>query len=373
MGQTSPLLTPATQQLTEQKSAVASGAGTATFTFDSPPSGFVKSGTLQCLAAPTGAVFLATIGATQWGDWAGNSVAGPVQATANEQLVVTATGLTAGTTYLMSWIGSLDQEGFGQPEWPDPNSSVIAAAIAATLSTQGVVDTLGSNTNLTIPATGSNVALVTNFTALHAYSGVVVSILGTAAQAGALVSCQVVTIHPPIGQAIAWTGQVIPMVPDPLSLGSGTVATFLFPVGIAAGDSVTVELSSSVLLTPVIGQAFGITATPAVQVTLPAGLPLDTYQVGGSKQVQHTFAGAGNFTVLAAPPAGFVYRLHRLTCSAQSVILGGVTTAFTYGIASSTVPDNMMGAIANEALQFIVTAVTNGNLSYDLIPVQTLQ
>ena len=155
MGQASPRLSPGTQQLTEQKSAVASGSGTATFTFDSPPSGFVKSGTLQCLGAPATGVFVAMIGATQWGDWAGNSVGGPVQATQNEQLVVTATGLTPGATFLMSWIGSLDQEGYGQPEWPDPNTSVLESAILGSIVSQAGAPTAVFGPSLVSAPAGS--------------------------------------------------------------------------------------------------------------------------------------------------------------------------------------------------------------------------
>ncbi len=130
MGQAQELLTPQSQQLNVPTSAVASATGTATFLFQSPPTGLVWTGTLTCAGAPPTAVFLATIGATSWGDWGGNSVYGPVQAFANQQLLITVTGLTANEPFEIVWAGSSDAEGSVQPIWPDTNTSAITAALA---------------------------------------------------------------------------------------------------------------------------------------------------------------------------------------------------------------------------------------------------
>jgi hypothetical protein len=131
MGQAQEPLTPQTQQLNVPTSAVASGTGTATFTFQAPPQGVTWTGTLTCAGAPGTSTFLATIGATSWGDWAGNSVYGPVQALANEQLVVTASGLTPSASYELVWAGSSDAAQSVQPVWPDTNTSALFASITA--------------------------------------------------------------------------------------------------------------------------------------------------------------------------------------------------------------------------------------------------
>src|SRR5208282_254935 len=130
VGQAQGLLTPQSQQLNVPTSAIASASGTATFMFQSPPPGLVWTGTLTCAGAPPTAVFLATIGATSWGDWAGNSVYGPVQAFANQQLVITVTGLTANQSFEIVWAGSSDAQSSVQPIWPDTNTSAITAALA---------------------------------------------------------------------------------------------------------------------------------------------------------------------------------------------------------------------------------------------------
>jgi len=108
--------------------AVAQADGTATFKFQSPPEGLTWTGTMTCAGAPLGAVFAAVIGAVSWGDWAGNSVYGPVQALANQQLIITATGLVPGTSYEIVWAGSSDDSRNVQPVWPDANDSAIVAS-----------------------------------------------------------------------------------------------------------------------------------------------------------------------------------------------------------------------------------------------------
>lgn len=125
-------VSPAAQQLNQDTSAVATGNGTATFTFPSPPTSSWWSGSLFCAAAPVGAIFTAAIGATPWGEWAGNSVYGPVQCTDNQQLTVTATGLVPGSSYILSWRGSSDDSRTVQPLFPSANSTALTAQINVT-------------------------------------------------------------------------------------------------------------------------------------------------------------------------------------------------------------------------------------------------
>ena len=129
MGQASAPLSPSTQQLNQSVSAVSDVNGNATFTFQNPPQGLTWTGTLTCGGAPNTAVFTANIGATDWGDWAGDSVYGPVQAQSMQQLVVTVVNLTPSTTYDLEWNGSSDPSSLVQPVWPDSNISALVTVI----------------------------------------------------------------------------------------------------------------------------------------------------------------------------------------------------------------------------------------------------
>ena len=158
MGATSHPLARESQPLLLNVAAVASSSGTATFTFQIPPQGFTWTGTLSCAAAPIGAVFLATIGGTSWGDWGGNSVFGPIQSTAQQQLVVTTTGLVAGSTYLLNWVGSSDPSELVAGMWPDTNSTALQAQVTITPTatiffnnTATYASTAVSYTHLTLP------------------------------------------------------------------------------------------------------------------------------------------------------------------------------------------------------------------------------
>ena len=129
MGQASAPLSPSTQQLNQSVSAISDINGNATFTFQNPPQGLTWTGTLTCGGAPNTAVFTANIGATDWGDWAGDSVYGPVQAQSMQQLVVTVVNLTPSTTYDLEWNGSSDPSALVQPVWPDSNISALVTVI----------------------------------------------------------------------------------------------------------------------------------------------------------------------------------------------------------------------------------------------------
>jgi hypothetical protein len=123
MGQTSAPLSPNSMQLNELSNSISDATGAGTFYFKNVPQGSTWTGTLSCTAAPPTAIFVANIGATPAGDWAGDSVFGPVQAFGSQQLIVTAQGLSPNTDYLMTWIGSADPAGLPGPVWPDSNSS----------------------------------------------------------------------------------------------------------------------------------------------------------------------------------------------------------------------------------------------------------
>ena len=120
------LLSGGSQQLSKTTSVQGTGTDDS-FTFEFPPTGLIWTGTLSCPTAPPGSIFQAVIGGTSWGEWGGNSVFGPVQALSAQQLVVTAQGLTAGVTYVLTWIGSSDPTNVVQPIYPSANSTALVA------------------------------------------------------------------------------------------------------------------------------------------------------------------------------------------------------------------------------------------------------
>lgn len=130
------------QQLTQATSLVATGTTSDVFTFPNPPTGLTWTGTLSVAPAqvtastPTAALFTATIGATNWGEWGGNSVFGPVQVQANQQLKVNCSGLVAGVSYLCTLVGSSDQSNMVQPIYPAANSTALVAQIAGLAPSQ---------------------------------------------------------------------------------------------------------------------------------------------------------------------------------------------------------------------------------------------
>jgi hypothetical protein len=66
---------------------------------------------------------VAFVGGSQWCSWAGSAIGGPVQALPGEQVIITATGLTAGTTYVLQWIGRSDSLSETEPSYPDTNAA----------------------------------------------------------------------------------------------------------------------------------------------------------------------------------------------------------------------------------------------------------
>ena len=157
MGATDTPNTRLTQKLNHCVSvAVSASATSAVFTFPSPAPGYVWTGTINCAGAPYNAIFTATIGNVSWGNWAGNSVYGPVQAEGGEQLVITMTltaALATAQTFEMCWLGSVDESGMVAPIWPDANSSSqqtqLVGAISANITGGSLtsVGTVGTITN----------------------------------------------------------------------------------------------------------------------------------------------------------------------------------------------------------------------------------
>lgn len=162
-------------------------------------------------------------------------------------------------------------------------------------------------------------------------------------------------------------GTVTALQGDPPWAVDGTVTADQGTPGSAA-DSWPVKVTDG---TNVLG-------TPAHPLTVEnaSGLPLDTYQVGGSLKVNASIGG-GTADLLAAPATGFCYRIHTVGCIAGTAFtfLDGATGIIAFVPASSAQPTLPLGGqIVLGALE-----VTNAGAAatcfatYDIIPVQTLQ
>jgi hypothetical protein len=344
MGQAQNPVSPTTQQLNAPTSTTATAIGTATFTFQSPPTGLTWTGTLSCAGAPASAIFIATVGATPWGDWAGNSVYGPVQCLSNQQLVVTATGLTPFTSYEMVWSGSSDAEGMVQPIWPDTNVSAqsvqfsagtsllsVAAAVSGTAYSFQVPVTVRTLNLLIIPKDATNLptnVFVGNFTGAPAGVPVFYNEIPYLFQHDPLASVVVVPIAPFFLSNLATTAAEI--IVTGTSVGGYSVQVFgdtaqypesIFYNGVpttatqvlAAGGSVTVLNGPARLL------ALDVTASGGASVSL---------QVAGNGLLN---APSGGYSPLTLPP-------NTLLAKGQSVVLIQSGAGATLGAALYAYP-----------------------------------
>lgn len=236
-------------------------------------------------------------------------------------------------------------------------AAAITAAITGALSTQGLVDGLYISSISLTAGTPTPIVL----TALHTYTSVVVDVEAPSIPAGTAVTVFV------SGEGVFTSlTQVL----------SGSGLCFILPAAIPAGAGFLVEITANATTTAAVSvQGSGTQLTQ--QVYAPPGNPLATYQVGGALLKQAIIAASSNGVVLAAPPAGMVYRLHRLRSnSASAMSLFGSTTGFQYAICPTlATPDNLFGQLVNEGLTATnsAAAVQSAYLTYDLIPAPTLQ
>jgi len=386
MGASSNPISPTTQKLEKGVAAKASATGAATFTFSTPPAGLSWTGTLNCSDAPTAAVFEANVAATSWGSWGGNSVFGPVQllGQGSEQLVVTATGLTANQTYEVWLIGSSDQTNNVAPIWPEATSSALTAQISGAVTVTNTVPTTVTNT------VGTTVSgqVVTNgqSSQIFASGGTTItaagSIIYSAVSPGNFTSFVVVfgsTISPTtryalnVSAANADTGQAVALKSSnaPVGYYAGTYGSaplennqFYFPISVAAGQTLTITARCTPNLTDSF-QLIGYTNYPSVMVQPTPNTMLPVRDGGGLlgaviNPVGGMVSGTG-YTLIAAAPAGFCHRLWRFGATVQfGSPTGSLQIADTVQIANMDYPLANPTATANGGSIDLGGALTYG-------------
>lgn len=113
--------------------AVSNSTGGATFTLQTTEQGYVYEGSVQIPNAPSGALFVAKVLGTFWGQWAGPTNFGPVQTWGGEYLQVVATGLTPNTSFTMTFTGVEKDEESAVPIPPAAPMSVVSVETATLL------------------------------------------------------------------------------------------------------------------------------------------------------------------------------------------------------------------------------------------------
>lgn len=251
-------------------------------------------------------------------------------------------------------------------------AAAITAAITGALGTQGVVDLIFAPAGVSF-TNGTPVGLSGQIAA-HNYSTLLVSFAGLGTP-GAVISCQAFRTATGVATIQSlFPSQTQSFGTDPLAPANSSL-TFALLCDFQVGDQVNLLFEINGAGSGIVDIAiYGLTAENTQQVITPVGMPLGTYQVGGAKTATTTLLANTLKVILAAPPAGFGYRLQRFTAPSGNTILNGTTSNNTYGSAGpgNNSVDNLDGLIVNEGLSGFGAAGAVF-LFYDVIPVQTLQ
>ena len=385
MGQSQEPLGPNSQQLQINVAATAAAvpssypattaAGSATFTYQSVPDGNVWTGTLTIAGAPLTAAFTANCGSTVLGSWGGPTVYGPIQLTGNQQLVITATGLSPGVAYTCCWQGANDTK-VPAPTWPDANSSSLA------VQASNAYDVLSSSSGLG----WSYVSYATAFkyTATRTYQGFTLNIGNVGGAVTSALTANVFNAGQGVGKS-ELVQRTIPLGSQPVS---PTAWTLYFPLTVNVGDlvyiwftGVSAQWTNNSLWLP-----FGYYSTPVTPITNPPQQALDVVSYGGLLQAQASVSSGGVQVLLTTPPSGYCYRLHSLIVGWQSSSVGGGVNLFNndtakiIGFAQVGLVSGVMGGYSELGGQLCTGAVSvNPNvpatvvntiaITYDLVEI----
>lgn len=268
--------------------------------------------------------------------------------------------LTGATHVTVVWL----LNGEGPPMQDGPlTAAAIVSAITGTVQSP-VQEMFGGTVNF-----GTTV-FNQNFTASANLQGVRIVLFNQAA----LLAEQLVVHVLNLTTGYAWEPSNVNILPGalvgtvyinvPMSANAGDVLEFVIQQVGASGQNTGMSILG-------VGQN-------TVSATAPGG-PMGEYQVGGVSRVSAPIPAATTTSVLAAPPAGLAYRLHRFTSNlvsaANGFCLEGNTTGFLYGTLSTNQPDiNLDGQMVVEGISFanFTAAAVNGYLSYDLVTIPAI-
>jgi hypothetical protein len=273
------------------------------------------------------------ISGTGWGTFGGASVFGPVQINGqgSEQLIVTGTGLNPSTDYECNLIGSSDGTSFVASLWPDSTSQLTTSISTSGYQFAGVSS---------FPYLAGVGVYNSSFTANGFYAGFMLEIttltgFGTQTGTGLTLGLQNNT-----------TGQISAVsfgYNDPNFPNASAGSVLYIPMIVAPGDELFVYGGViGYTGTPFLdgydyaANCWGISSPPStlvqsnpgttVAVSTPYGASLDVLPYGGATHITVKASTVAVKTALAAPPAGFAYRLHSLNW----VAIGTGVTSWTH-------------------------------------------
>lgn len=363
MGQSTPPISAESQQLNAVANSTASLAGIGTvggaaiFKFPAVTQGQTWTGTVCLASAPDSSSFAASIGATSWGTWGGNSVAGPVQGFGGQQLIVSVTGLVPGADYVMTWTGSADPQGTVAPIWPDVNSSALSVNI------QSPYDVLATINSLTVPA--GSFLNIGPYQALGTYQAVEVIFGGVSSNPNQII---VTFANQTTGQSTVVTGEV-----------GSLQMQFIAELACSAGDFININIQSAPGAFVNEAQVIGFRQSPLEFVANAPNTPLYDSPVGGQLFVFQNVPAGTAVATLNAPPAGKAYRLHQFGSNiavAGAAQLTDTVVGHLYAASTTSVPlTPLNGLICLEALH-VFNSAGAGNaactLFYDLVTIPTV-
>lgn len=294
------------QTLDKNVQATASATGTATFLFDAIPVSQTWTFTVTIPGAPDTTSTTAASGADLYGNFTGSNSWGPIQLGANDQLVLTSTGLIPGTQYIATITGVAHTVVEPPPVWP------AAYADAVTTSTQQL---FLSNPQPTYTAATLTYSTSSTITLQPQWRSIWVAIkwTGGASEALTIVGNQsgltYATFQPPYFQNTNVTFYRVPVlngVDTTVTLTASSNATFSIWYGADLAE-IDVAIYPDAMTGITIANAFN-TNTFGTITTID---PLYMVPSGGQQTLALNIA-TGSTNVLPVPTYGYQYRIHSL-------------------------------------------------------------
>lgn len=263
-----------------------------------------------------------------------------------------------------------DGTGWVEPP-PQQDGPLTAAAIAAALATQSIVDPLGGG----LQAFTSSAAILSTgpFTALHSYNTLLLNFYNGVA-GGDVFTAQASRRQSGIDfYNYPWQSQPCSALQP---VGASSI-TMLLPCAFAAGDLIDVWVKSSPNRSTTWG-LYGITTALTPQVVTPIGYPLGTAPRGGVLRAPPGIwpAAGSSVALLSAPPAGACYRLHSAftdTATTGYLLESGTTViGYVNGANNSSIIDGQICLGALTAQTHVLTGGGSCYVTYDTIPTPTI-
>lgn len=394
------------QTLSFIQTEVADTDTTATFLFDYIPVSQTWTFAMNCPTAPDTAVFTATSGGNNYGQFRGNNTWGPIQLSGGDRLQITATGLVPGAQYTASIQGTAYTSEDADPVWPTAYAESISTA------TEQIV-----LINNSYKSTGSGVQSYTFRINLQPAYRSVYAVANLPADPGAsfngwritATGVQSLTPYqpfiPPYFNPILSGGNVYPdtlNVRFPILNGVDTqldvkLSASGIPTGnqirmIVGADLATVDTSiyyANANETTDTSTKYGVIPVGNIQFIDTAGneetLPLYTVSYGGLKSGTATISGIAFGVLISGTTPGRAIRLHSITAyngtAAVSIRLYGSTFGQFLPIASFK-PDttlNLDGLLITDAEGNIGVSASAATTSctvtvrYDIVDLPSIQ